>query len=69
MSDELDGVGDSYEMRDGKRVQVEAPTKDHPEGNRPRDEHGKPLDVMPEPAPPAPTERLRGARRSSSIET
>ena len=54
MSDEFDGVGGSYEVRDGKRVQVEAPTKDHPEGNRPRDEHGKPLDIVAEEPKPAP---------------
>lgn len=70
MSDEFDGVGGSYEIRDGKRVQVEAPTKDHPEGNRPRDSEGRPLDVAPEPAPAAPPEKPRGGpRRPASMDT
>jgi hypothetical protein len=43
MTDQFHGQGGRYEIRDGKRVQVEAPTKDHPEGNCARDEHGKPI--------------------------
>jgi hypothetical protein len=41
MTDEFHGQGGRYEIRDGKRVQVEAPTKDHPEGNCARDADGK----------------------------
>jgi hypothetical protein len=29
--------GGRYEIKRGKRVQVEAPTREHPEGNRARD--------------------------------
>lgn len=43
MTDEFAGQGGRYEIRDGKRVRVEEPTKDHPEGNCARDEHGKPF--------------------------
>lgn len=42
MTDQFDGQGGRYEIRDGKRVRVEEPTKDHPEGNRARDAQGKP---------------------------
>jgi hypothetical protein len=38
-------TGGSYAVIDGVLRQVEAPTVDHPEGNRPRDAQGKPLDV------------------------
>jgi len=43
--DEFHGQGGAYVVRSGKRVRVEEPTKDHPEGNRPRDKDGKPLDA------------------------
>ena len=36
-------VAGRYEMRDGKRVLVEEPTQDHPEGNRARTADGKPV--------------------------
>lgn len=36
-------VGGRYVVKDGVRTLVEEPTKDHPEGNRARDEHGKPV--------------------------
>ena len=55
--DEFHGQGGSYIVENGVRRRVEAPTKDHPEGNRPRDAEGKPLDVVPatddKPAEPA----------------
>jgi hypothetical protein len=39
----------------GKVTAVEAPTRDHPDGNRPRNEKGEPLDLVPqEPAPAVP---------------
>jgi hypothetical protein len=41
MTDEFHGQGGRYEIRDGKRVRIEAPTKDHPEGNCARDADGK----------------------------
>lgn len=35
--DEFAGIGGSYRIDEsGKRVQVEAPTSEHPEGNRAR---------------------------------
>lgn len=50
--DEFAGQGGSYRIgADGKRVRVEAPTQDHPQGNRARDAQGRPLDVPSEPAP------------------
>lgn len=78
MSDEFEGQGGAYEVRDGKRVRVEEPTKDHPEGNRPRDEHGKPLDTSSpnvgvgdaaEPQPTTPEKPRSGSRRLSPIDT
>lgn len=42
-------VAGTYEIRDGKRVLVVEPTKDHPEGNRPRDAAGKPIPTAIEP--------------------
>ena len=48
--------GGRFEIRDGKRVRVEEPTKDHPEGNRAREADGMPVG---EPAAPA---RARAAR-------
>lgn len=49
--DKFDGVGGRYEIRYGKREQVEAPTKDHPDGNLgPRGADGRLLDA---PAPKA----------------
>lgn len=37
-------AGGRYEIKDGKRVRVEAPTRDHPDGNAPRDAKGNRLD-------------------------
>jgi len=66
-TDEFHGQGGAYVMRDGKRVRVEAPTKDHPEGNRPRDADGRPLDTQHSapstqhsPAAPANVKPIRG---------
>lgn len=36
-------TGGSQTFENGKLVSSEEPTKDHPEGNRPRDVDGKPL--------------------------
>jgi hypothetical protein len=71
MKDEFAGQGGSYVFKDGKRVQVEAPTKDHPEGNRPRDADGRPLDAAPEPERPTPApERPRGGpRKLTALDT
>lgn len=46
--DQYHGEGGSYLMKDGKRVRVIEPTRDHPEGNRARDKDGRALDT---PAP------------------
>jgi hypothetical protein len=54
---ENDGQGGSYVIQDGQRVLLER-TRDHPDGNRPRDENGKPLD---EPVAPVPPKRKKGA--------
>lgn len=43
MTDEFQGQGGRYEIRDGKRVRIEEPTKDHPEGNCAREADGKPI--------------------------
>ena len=50
------GHGGSYRVgEDGELTQTEAPTQDHPEGNRPRDAEGKALDASTSPPtlPPA----------------
>jgi len=39
--------GGSYIKDKGKKPRLVERTKDHPEGNRPRDPEGKPLDVPP----------------------
>jgi len=71
------GQGGSYRIdAEGKVERVEAPTQDHPQGNRPRDAQGRPLDLpaeipaaqaSPEAAPvdPAP----RSPRRMASVPT
>jgi len=41
--------GGSYIKDKGKPVRLVARTKPHPDGDRPRDQHGRPLDV-PQPA-------------------
>ncbi len=60
--DKFQGEGGSFEIRNGERVQVSAPGKPHPEGDRARDADGKPVDLPPPnpqesalPAPPADT--------------
>lgn len=46
MADKYEGMGGSYIMnKDGVRTLVER-TEDHPEGNRPRDAQGRPLDPV-----------------------
>ena len=51
--DEFHGQGGSYIVENGVRRRVEEPTQDHPEGNRPRDTNGRPLDIAPAPEQPA----------------
>jgi hypothetical protein len=38
--DEFHGIGGAYVFENGVRRRVEEPTKDHPEGNAPRNEDG-----------------------------
>ena len=63
------GGGSFRITEDGEVVQVEKPTRDHPEGNRPRNSDGIPLDAVPPstldtPRPDAaPPERPRGGPR------
>ena len=76
-SNEFAGQGGSYRVAaDGKVERVEAPTQDHPLGNRPRDAQGKALDLPDEipaaqaspeasPVDPAP----RSTRRMASVPT
>ena len=54
------GEGGSFEMRNGQRVQTQAPGKPHPDGDRPRDADGKPINppaqdpnasALPQPGP------------------
>ena len=75
--DKYHGQGGSYRVdAEGKVERVEAPTQDHPQGNRPRDAQGRPLDVPAEipaaqpspeasPVDPAP----RSPRRMASVPT
>ena len=58
MNDEFHGQGGRYEMRDGKRVQVEAPTRDHPEGNCAREADGKAI-----PGPGADIQKVQPVNR------
>ena len=59
--------GGSYSVTDsGDLVQVEKPTRDHPEGNRPRDADGVPIGtppLNPRPSVAPPPERPRGGPR------
>jgi len=57
------GGGSFSVSESGELTQVEKPTRDHPEGNRPRDAGGKPLDAEREPEAPTPPERPRGGLR------
>lgn len=48
-ANEFAGQGGSYKVdADGRLVRAEAPTQDHPLGNRARDAQGRPLDAPPE---------------------
>lgn len=62
--DEFHGIGGSYVVdKDGIRRRVEEPTRDHPEGNAPRDRKGN-LIVFPEPkqaAEPEPAQAVKPA--------
>lgn len=56
MSDERDefhGVGGSYIVEGGVKRRVADAPKEHPDGNRPRDSDGKPLDARAEEREPA----------------
>lgn len=57
--------GGSYAVIDGELKQLEAPTADHPEGNRPRDSDGRALDlpVAEEKPAAAPADKPRGFLR------
>ena len=74
--DEFHGVGGSYEIRDGKRVRLDTPQTDHPDGPRARDADGNPHDRPEETAPAlvAPTpeaaaeEPAAGSRRARKAE-
>jgi len=70
------GHGGSYRVgENGEVTQAEAPTQDHPEGNRPRNSDGKALHLgepVPEEkpaAPPEPAEPPAARRRSSFFGT
>ncbi len=65
MRDEFHGVGGSYELRDGKRVRVQEPTR-HSIGGGARDQEGKPLPgtVPPQESPAA--EAAPKARRANA---
>ena len=52
--DEFHGIGGAYVVENGVRRRVEEPTKDHPEGNAPRDRKGN-LIAFPEPKKAPPT--------------
>jgi hypothetical protein len=60
MTDKHHGEGGTYEVdkATGERRRVEEATKPHPEGDRPRDAQGKPIEEKPagnpQPALPAP---------------
>ena len=42
-TDEFAGQGGDFEIRNGVRVRVSAPTVDHPEGNCARNHEGRPI--------------------------
>lgn len=57
--DKHHGQGGRFDVKNGQRVQVEAPTKEHEDGSRARDASGRALDqadsrAKPEPALPVP---------------
>lgn len=60
--------GGSYDNRDGKMKLVQQ-TKDHPEGNRPRNAKGEAIDLPPEGRPvaeaPKPKTSKKAARKQS----
>ncbi|MBV2125730.1 MAG: hypothetical protein ABW152_18085 [Candidatus Thiodiazotropha endolucinida] len=60
--------GGSYDNRKGEMKLVER-TKDHPEGNRPRDAEGNPIDLpteeQPVTTPPKPKTSKKAARKKS----
>jgi hypothetical protein len=66
VTDEFDGQGGAFVMKDGKRVRVEEPTRDHPEGNRARDKDGRAIDAALEEKPAAPPPR--GPRRLTPVD-
>ena len=53
INDEFSGEGGTFEVRDGKRVRVSPPSQPHPEGDQPRDEHGRPIGPDGKPVPAA----------------
>ncbi|MCC7487624.1 MAG: hypothetical protein IT529_21830 [Burkholderiales bacterium] len=47
------GTGGAIQVDGDGRVEVTPATQDHPEGNRPRDAQGKPIDGLPGAGPAA----------------
>jgi hypothetical protein len=60
-------TGGAYAVLENELRQVEAPTADHPDGNRPRDEKGRALD-LPE-TEEKPAEKVKGGRSRSPAQT
>lgn len=44
---EFEGVGGNYRIKNGKVEQLEAPTQDHPLGNKPRDAEEVAIETLP----------------------
>ncbi|MCU7877137.1 MAG: hypothetical protein KZQ84_10105 [Candidatus Thiodiazotropha sp. (ex Lucinoma borealis)] len=55
--------GGSYDNRDGKMKKV-AETKPHPEGNRPRNAKGEPIDLPVEVQPAASTSTSKTSKKA-----
>lgn len=64
-NDEFHGEGGSYEIRDGKRVRVAAPTQPSDTGGA-RDADGKPFDAPQETAAPEPTPLRTGRSKAAA---
>jgi hypothetical protein len=52
-ADKYHGQGGTFQVKNGERVRVADAPKPHPEGDRARDEHGKPFDEKQEATAPA----------------
>lgn len=66
-------TGGAYAVLENELTQVEAPTADHPEGNRPRDAKGRALDLPDTEEKPAeeaaPADKPRAPRRTGGFST